>query len=469
MMGRNHPVARCIQTCGVAGLLSLACTNTLASGFALIEQSVSGMGTAYAIGSAGINDASTVYFNPAGMSRLPGSRITGNLQIVNANTDVKADGYYNPNNAAMVGTGLAGTSISGKPKDDTGLTAAVPSGYISHQYNDRIWMGIGVGAPFGLETEYDDLWVGRYHAIKSELLTYNLNPSIAFKIDEHATLGFGLNAMYADGELTQAVDVGLGDFLAAGAAMMPPNLPWYPNAVGTSAFDSKAKVTGDDWGFGYNVGVLLEPTDHTRLGMHYRSKIELELEGERKITGPYYIDKQDASLDVHLPDSLSLSAYHGLNSQWAVMADVTWTQWSKLNSLEVEFENGSLSVTPLNWEDTTRVAVGTEYTRNQKWIFRGGLAFDPTPVPNSTLRTPRVPDNDRTWLTFGATYKYNPDISFDFGYAHLFVDDPKLTGTADANDPTAPFPVGLTGTHALNAKYDASVDIVSAGFNWKFR
>ena len=111
-MARNHPVARCIQACGIAGLLSLACTNTLASGFALIEQSVSGMGTAYAIGSAGINDASTIYFNPAGMSRLSGSRITGNLQIVNANTDVKATGYYNPNNLAILGSGLAGAPIS---------------------------------------------------------------------------------------------------------------------------------------------------------------------------------------------------------------------------------------------------------------------------------------------------------------------------------------------------------------------
>jgi long-chain fatty acid transport protein len=462
MMAKNHPVARCIQACGIAGLLSLACTNTFASGFALIEQSVSGMGTAYAIGSAGINDASTIYFNPAGMSRLSGSRLTGNLQIVNANTDVKADGYYNPMNAAITGVGLGApspTSIQGKTKDDTDLTAAVPSGYLSHQYNDRIWMGIGVGAPFGLTTEYDKNWVGRYHAIKSELLTYNLNPSIAFKIDEHATVGFGLSAMYADGELTQAADVALGLFLK-GQAGLP---------TGSGAIDSRAKLTGDDWGFGFNMGVLLEPTDHTRLGLHYRSKIELELEGDSKISGPVLNSKQDAKLEVHLPDSLSLSAYHGLNSQWAVMADVTWTQWSKLSSLDVKLADGSLSVTPLEWEDTTRVAVGAEYTHNQNWIFRGGLALDESPVPNATLRTPRVPDNDRTWLTFGTTYQYTPEISFDIGYAHLFVDDPEIKGGANAHDPTAPFPVGLTGTHALNAKYDASVDIFSAGFNWKFR
>ena len=467
MKAKNQPVERAIKVCGFAGLLLFVSGNATAAGFALIEQSVSGMGTAYAIGSAGISDASTIFFNPAGMSRLPGSMITGNLQIVNADTDVDATGYYNPNNAAILGTGLnlaancgkpTGGLICGKGKDDTDLLAVVPSGYISHQYNDRIWMGVGVFAPFGLTTEYDDDWVGRYHAIKSELLTYNLNPSIAFKIDEHASVGFGISAMYADGELTQAADVALGAFLMGG-----------PPPTGTATIDSKAKVTGTDWGFGFNMGVLLEPTDHTRLGLHYRSKIKLKLDGSAKINGPVLNSKRDAKLDVSLPDSLSVSAYHGINPQWAVMADITWTQWSKLNALVVEFADGSLSVTPLNWEDRTRYAIGTEYTHNQQWIFRGGLALDETPVPNSTLRTPRVPDNDRTWLTFGATYIYSPEISFDFGYAHLFVDDPKLTGTADAEDPTAPFPVGLTGTHALNAEYDAAVDILSAGFNWKFR
>ena len=470
-MAKYQSYVRKIQACATAGIVSLLSTNAFASGFALIEQSVSGMGTAYAIGSAGINDASTLYFNPAGMSRLPGSMITGNMQIVSADTNVEASGYYNPNNLAILGTGLGGLPITGKTKDDTDLIAAVPSGYISHQYSDSIWMGFGVFAPFGLTTEYDDDWVGRYHAIKSELLTYNFNPSIAFKIDEHATVGFGVSAMYADGELTQAADVGLGDYLAAVTATPPvaPMLPWFPGAVGSGTFDSKATLTGDDWGFGFNMGVLLEPTERTRLGLHYRSKIDLEIEGTSKVKGQFLNRKQDASLDISLPDSLSLSAYHEVNPQWAVMADVTWTQWSKLEALVVDLADGSLSVTPLDWEDSTRVAVGAEYTHSRQWIFRGGLALDESPVPNATLRTPRVPDNDRTWLTFGATYNYSPEISFDFGYAHLFVDDPKLSGSPDAHNPTAPFPVNLTGTHALNAKYDAAVDIFSAGFNWKFR
>lgn len=471
-MANNHPVARRLLACSVAGLLSLASGSTLASSFALIEQSVSGMGTAYAVGSSGIGDASTVYFNPAGMSRLSGTNLSGGIQAVYSQVDVKATGQYNPNNPAFGGPPLdvlSGVPISGKSKTDTDLFAGVPSGYISHQYNDRVWFGFGVNAPFGLETEYDDAWVGRYHAIKSELLTYNFNPSLAFKFTDHATIGFGLSAMYADGELTQAVDGGL----AATLLGIPLNPPWIPAAppvgdAGTFLYDGKAKLTGDDWGFGYNFGLLLEPSEHTRLGFHYRSKIELELDGDSKVKGPVsqLNGKQGAGLDVTLPDSLSVSAYHALNSQWAVMADVTWTQWSRVDSLDIKLDNGSESVAVWDYEDSTRYAIGAEYQRNQAWTLRTGLALDETPVPSSSLRSPRVPDEERIWLSFGATYRYSPEITVDLGYAHLFVDDPKLNGVPDNHDPTT----GLsTGFHTVSGDYDATVDIFGVQVNWKFK
>ncbi|MGB5426989.1 MAG: outer membrane protein transport protein, partial [Gammaproteobacteria bacterium] len=180
-MANDHAVTRRLRTCGIAGLLALSSNAVFASSFALIEQSVSGMGSAYAIGSAGIDDASTIYFNPATMSRLAGSNLTGGLQIVNSRTDFKGSAEYNTNNAVNGATGLAGLPISGDSKTNLDLTAAVPMGAISHQLNDKTWLGLTINAPFGLKTDYDDDWVGRYNAIKSELLTYNFNPSIAFK------------------------------------------------------------------------------------------------------------------------------------------------------------------------------------------------------------------------------------------------------------------------------------------------
>ena len=477
-MANTPPVACRLMTCTAAGLLSLASASTLASSFALIEQSVNGMGSAYAIGSAGINDASTVYFNPAGMSRLSGTHLNGSLQVVYSQVDFKGSGEYNPNNPVLTAPTAAGGfgmdpanpfPIDGKSKTDTDLLAGVPSGYISHQYSDRVWFGLGVNAPFGLETDYDNEWVGRYNAIKSQLYTVNFNPSIAFKFTEHATIGFGLSALYADGELTQAVD---GALLGASGAVQC-SVP-----LGSTGCDGKAKLTGDDWGYGYNAGLLLEPTENTRFGFHYRSTIDLTLDGDSKVTGlppslnpqvPDYNGKQNAKLDISLPNSLSISGYHAFNSQWAVMADVTWTQWSQISSLDIKLDDGRQSVSEWDYEDSTRYAVGAEYRHDQTWTFRSGVALDQTPVPSDNLRSPRVPDADRIWLSFGTTYHYSRDISFDFGYAHLFVDDPKLDSVSDNYDPTQPYPNNLTGYHTVSGDYDASVDIIGVAVNWKFK
>lgn len=458
-MANHRPFVRVSCRYGIAGFLLLASASVFASGFALIEQSVSGMGTAYANGSAGIDDASTIFFNPAGMARLSGSHTALGVQVVVSDVDFSGTASYNPNNPLIAGAGLGGMPVPGKRHTDVDLIVPVPAGYISHQYNDRLWFGLGIFTPFGLETDYDkDDWVGRYHATKSELITININPSMAFRIDEHASVGIGVSAMYADATLKNAVDFALLDQLG-----LIPGGPVFGGAPpGTQAFDGEAKFDGDDWGFGFNIGVLLEPTPATRLGLHYRSKVKLELEGDLKITGPLPTVRDNDSADVNLPDSVSLSAYHELTSKWAFMADLTWTQWSKLDALVVEFDTRPDNITPLDWDDTVRVAVGASYRHNDKWLYRGGLAYDESPVPSDDLRTPRVPDADRYWLTLGARYQHSRDLSFDFGYAHLFVDDPDIN-SADAHSPPL-----STGFHLLDGEYDAAVDIVSAQVNWKF-
>jgi long-chain fatty acid transport protein len=448
-MGNHKPYVSRTWTCGLAGLATIISLGANAGGFALIEQSVSSMGTAYANGSAGIDDASTIFFNPASMSRLDGKNVSGGAHIVRSDVDFSGKAYYNPENPAyyqppLNNFNLAGQPIQGKTHDDLGMTAVIPHAAYSHQYNDQLWFGLTVNTPYGLRTEYSDNWVGRYNAIKSDLTTVNINPSIAWKIDEHASVGFGVSAMYADGELTSAVD---GLF------------------VGAPGVDGKAKLTGDDWGYGYNLGVLLTPTESTRLGIAYRSKVNLTIKGDAEVSGLGAFDyKQNAKLDLSLPDSLSLSGLHQLNPKWAIMADITWTKWSSLNQLDVQIQDGSQSVTPLQWNDTTRYAIGATYKYSESWLFRSGVAFDQTPVPNAQLRTARIPDADRTWLAIGANYKYNKQLSFDLGYAHLFVDNPDIN-SSDAYDPGT----GLhTGFHTLDGSYDASVDILSAQVNWKF-
>ncbi|MEJ2094443.1 MAG: outer membrane protein transport protein, partial [Gammaproteobacteria bacterium] len=142
---------------------------------------------------------------------------------------------------------------------------------------------------------------------------------------------------------------------------------------------------------------------------------------------------------------------------------------SQVGSLNVKLDDGSQSNTVWDYDDVTRVAVGAEYKYNAHWTLRTGVAYDESPVPSDSLRSPRVPGNNRTWLSLGATWHYLPDLSFDFGYAHLFVDEPKLDSVSSANDPSLPFPAGLTGFHSLSGDYDAAVDILGAQVNWRFK
>jgi len=438
-MAKNHPVARCIQAYGIAGLLALACTNTFAAGFALIEQSVSSMGTAYAGAGSISEDASTVFFNPASMARLEGSQLSAGLHIVLPDSEFSGSANYIP--------AAGGASIVGGDGGNGGKDAVVPHFTYVHDINEKWNFGFSVNAPFGLATEYNKGWLGRYSAIESEIVSVNLNPTLSFRIDEHASIGFGLNAMYGSLYLKNNID---DVFLTGGAATA----------------DSIGKIDAiDDWGFGFNVGLLLEPTDHTRLGLSYRSKVDLELDGDFKTSSviPGVIS-QGAGVDVSMPDSLLLSAYHEVTPKYAIMADVLWTQWSKIHELKVKFKSGSTNTFNMEWEDTVRVALGGSYKYNSKWTLRTGVAYDESPTPNKELRLTALPDDDRIWLDFGVGYRHSDKLSFDFGYAHLFIDDPKINNTS-ADSSSIP---GSTGLHRLTGEFDADVDILSAQVNWIF-
>jgi long-chain fatty acid transport protein len=334
------------------------------------------MGTAYAGAGSISEDASTVFFNPASMARLEGSQLSAGLHIVLPDSEFKGGGNYI--------TALGGASIVGSDGGNGGKDAVVPHFTYVHDINEKWNFGFSVNAPFGLATEYSKDWVGRYSAIESEIVSVNLNPTLSFKIDEHASVGFGLNAMYASLELKNAIDDGLLNVLG---------MVGLPLAPGTA--DREGKIDGiDDWGFGFNVGLLLEPTDHTRLGLAYRSKIDVDLDGDLK-SQSRFVASTSAKADVSLPDNLLLSAYHEVTPKVAIMADVLWTQWSKLNELKVKLGTGSTNTFPLEWEDTVRVAVGGSYKYNSKWTLRTGVAYDESPTRNQDLRLAALPDDDR--------------------------------------------------------------------------
>ena len=449
----------------VAALISTGIsTSAQAAGFALIENSASGMGNAFAGGSAIAQDSSTVWFNPAGMTRLSDSQMTvvGHFIMPSAKFT---------NNGSVNGAGaLPGTD------DDGGESAFVPNFYYTTELGNDNYFGIGITVPYGLSTEYDEGWVGRYTATKSEVRTININPSFASKATDKLSVGFGLNIQYIEATLANKLDstaICLGKLAALGATC-PVGSIGNPANLGNSLFDSSQSLTGDDISVGWNFGLLYDLDKNSRLGLAYRSSIKQDLEGNVDFTMSSELAAAVASIPVaqlnalfsdtgvnaviDLPESLSVSYFRDVDSKLSIMADITWTKWRNFETLTVTFDNPvqSASITPEDWENNYRFSLGANYKMDDKLTYRAGVALDKTPIKSAEARTPRIPGDDRTWLSVGVAYNLSSDMSIDVGYSHLFV------GNTDVNNTDAASGSTLTGT------YDADVDILSAQANFKF-
>lgn len=424
-----------------ATLLAAACGQSHAAGFAIIEQSVSGLGNAYAGAAASAEDAGTVFYNPAGLMYLDKNQLIAAGHII-----VPAAEFSGGASNAL------GAPITGSDGGDAGDAALVPNLYYSLKLPNNFVFGLGINAPFGLKTEYDAAWVGRYHAIESELKTININPAIAYKAAPNLSVGVGVNIQYIEATLSQAADQVLACQVAGGGAAC------------SALTDAIAEVNGDDWSLGYNFGLMYDISEGTRIGFAYRSKIKQELDGDASFTGASTLFTSigrliptDVTADITLPESASLSLYHEIDSQWSVLADATWTRWSRFQQLLVDFNNPlqTDSLTIEDWTNSMRYSLGLNYRYDRAWLLRTGIAFDEEPIPSDARRTPRIPGNDRTWLAVGANYQYSPALSFDVGYAYLFVDDTRI-------DHTSATAGNITGD------YDSSVNILSAQANWSF-
>jgi long-chain fatty acid transport protein len=395
--------------------LLVAVGSAQAAGFALIEQNASGMGNAYAGAAAIAEDASTIFFNPAGMTYIEGTQVVGALHLIKPNAEFNDKGT---------------AGVLGGDGPNAGDLAFVPNFYYKRDLTEKVKFGLGVTVPFGLKTEYDDKWIGRFHANKSEVKTVNINPSIAFKVNEQLSLGMGVSAMRAEATLTRAVNFG-------------------------GFGQGKTEVNGHDWGFGFNLGAIYQATPDTRFGLAYRSKVEQHLDGrvKFKLPNPALVavaPNGGVKADMTLPESFSFSAFSQLNDKWDLMGDITWTRWSQFKELKIIRDNGvTLTLTPENWDNTMRYSVGVSYRYSDTLKLRAGLAYDEEAIKDE-FRTARIPGNDRKWVSLGASYQITPETKFDVGYSHLFINDAKIDDNQLA-----------LGNGRLRGDFEGSVDILS--------
>lgn len=376
-------------------------------------------------------DASTVYFNPAGLARLDGRQVVvaGHLILPSARFSDAAS------------TKGLNQDTLGDNGGDAGSLALAPNFFMAWPLGQGLVFGLGVSAPFGLVTEYDEDWVGRYHAVKSDLQTININPSLGIRLNERWSLGLGLNAQRAEAELSKMANYGAAN-------------------VAFTDMEGLATVKGDDWGWGYNLGMLFEPAPGTRIGLSYRSKVDYTLEGTVKYESrpaPLAAVLADGpvSAKASLPASASLSLFKILSPDWDLLADATWIQWSLFDRLTVRRPNGAIvDDTREKWRNSWRLSLGANRHINRNLTLRMGLAFDESPVPTAT-RTPRIPDEDRIWASLGFQYRLRAGSTLDVGYTHIFADDARMELSSVANG-------DLVGS------YDSHVDILSVQYTHTF-
>lgn len=453
-----------------------------AGGFALIEHGASGLGNSYAGAAAVSNDGSTVWFNPAGMSELDGREMSAALHMLSSTTTWTDEG-------TELGSALRGGEVSGPDTASPGTTSPLPNFYYVAPINDKWSYGLSIGVPFGSSTEYDEDWKGRYTTVKSGINVIDINPAFSFKVNQKVRLGFGVSLQQLSAELGSNVDSGA---VCAAFGGRPDttfstsdclNAGLLPN---TQPNDSTAEITGDSLGFGFNLGALFLPSEGVKIGVAYRHGVDHELDGTADFgvnpTLREFLDRPPsddvdrlqglpvpqqfllngpAIAEVELPATLSLSLAWQATDKFEFLSDLTWTGWSSFEELRVVYDNPSQpdTLSVQEWDDVFRFSAGVNYRHNAKLLLRTGFAFDEEAIPSAERRTARIPGNDRTWISFGLTYKVNQRFSYDIGYAHLFLDDTPINNS----DPES----GGRNTW-VRGVYEPSVDILSAQINWDF-
>jgi long-chain fatty acid transport protein len=456
------PFRRTRLAAALAGAgLALVAGHALATGFQLNEQSASAIGNANAAGAAFTDDLTAMWWNPAALSAFDKRQATAVLHVITPEIKFSNDASVAARNQPLGNNG-----------GDAGGVNVVPNMFVSLPITPQFAFGLGISTPFGLTTEYDDGWIGRYQALKSQIKTINVNPAISWRVSPAFSVGVGVNYQYLDATLSQSVNYS-GALLQAGQIAGLPAGTLAAIAAATPGLDSKATIKADDSAWGWNIGAAWDLTPQVRLAASYRSELKFDVRGNVDFNNPAIalppgtpaavagavtllsgavnqtqLFGRSVQSDIELPAIANLSALFRINPQWEVMADAQWTGWSSIHELRFN-TTPPLTTIPLEWDDSWKIALGASYRINQQWKTRFGVAFDQTPVTSHP--TPRLPDSDRWWFALGAEYRFSPSLKFDAGFVYIKGDSVRFN--QDLGN-TAAF--GL-----INGSYDTSTTIFS--------
>ncbi|MFU9136761.1 long-chain fatty acid transporter FadL [Erwinia tasmaniensis] len=385
----------------LAVAVALISSNVSAAGFQLNEFSAIGLGRAYSGEGAMGDTAASASRNPATMALM--DRPLFSVGAVFIDPDVSVDGN------SPTGRSLNANNIA--------PTQWVPNIHYVQPINDSWWLGASATSNYGLATEYNSDYTAGPYAGKTDLQTVNLNLSTAYRLNEHFSFGVGFDAVYARAKIERyAGETG--------------------SALGLPADTQITRLKGNEWGYGWNAGILYEVDKDNRFGFTYRSEVKVDFDGDYKSSVPGYLNPINQALNLGLPygtngntipGSLSLdlpemwevSGYHKVAPQWAVHYSLAYTSWSQFQQLKATGNGGqTLFYKDEGFKDAYRIALGTSYFYDENWTFRTGIAFDDSPVP-ADKRSISIPDQDRLWLSAGASYAFTQDASVDVGVSYM--------------------------------------------------
>lgn len=397
------------------------------AGYQVVEQGAANMGTAFAGATVNANgDASCAFWNASGVFFM---------DLEKGETLVNLGGFVIDPSLCFEDNG---STVPMGPNYDgqCAVTSLVPNFYVVHKLTDDIGLTLSCTAPWGLESDYESNWVGRDQALRSFLMTVDINPSISYKVTDWFSISGGVSAQYGYCTLTN---------------WLPPML--VPPTGGT------LKLHGDSWGVGGNIGFTIKYAEDGRFGFQWRSAVDHTLNGEATINGRHIAD---ISADMHMPDTFTVGVYQRLRGDFdmiALMADYSYIRWSVFDELRIEgMSLGGRPITePENWVDTSRVSAGMHVYATDDITLRFGVCYDECPVPSAVDRTSRIPCADRVWLACGAGYKYE-NWTFDISYTYIFVLD---NGKIDRS--------GLGGLGSqLKGDYVAHINVFGVQMGYKF-
>ncbi len=421
-----------ILTLTALGTILLATSNVQAAGFHLREQSAAAQGNAFAGATAGAENNSYAYFNAAGLTRQKGTQFNIGGTYIAPKARAENVKYIDSNGETQRGSDI----------NNIVHAAVAPNMSISHQVDDKTFLGVSMNVPYGMVTKYDRDWAGSDHGITSKVTSVTVTPMVAYKATDKLSLGAGAQLQYMKAKLTNTA-----------------------SAYGVD----HVRLQGDTFDIGYQLGALYEFNDDTRIGLGYRSEVKHKLKGETEaspsaaggMTGAMVnaLLNQDISARLTTPAMASIGVFHQLNEKWAVMAEYQRVFWSSFDYLTIMGEDTKSQVSKVKekWRDTNFFAVGASYQIDNQWKWRLGLAYDQSAV-RMKHRTPRIPDSDRLWYSTGLNYQYNDKLSFDLAYTYIYAHKAHMhTKNITPND-----------VNKASVDFTNSVQLFGFSLNYKF-